>query len=179
MISSHLNKKSFLLRFILCFSLTLIILGAVQAVIGTVRLYNPSEQEYEKLSPKTVSNISTETAPKPEPEKIIIQESPKETIYYVAEKQDIEDVPLKDTKPTISLQKIQTTKIQKESSPSITSPLQKKEIISPIRIVINPEKETAPKGYKETIQSVVTGKYFRDALWKFPIIIDTKRVEPR
>jgi len=168
-----------LLRFILYFSLTLIILGAVQAVIGTVRLYNPSEQEYEKLSPKTVSSIPIEIAPTPKPEKIIIQESPKEVIYYVAEKQNTKDVPSEDTKPTISPKKIQTTKIQKENSPSITSPLQKEEIISPIRIVISPEKETAPKGYKETIQSVVTGKYFRDALWKFPIIIDTKRIEPR
>lgn len=171
------HKKSFFLQFIFYFSLTLVILGLIQAVTGTIRLYNASEQEYEKLSPKTISPLPTETAPIPE--KITIQETTEEITYYVAEKKNENDTSLEKTKPVIPTKKNQTAKIEKESSPSITSPLKKKEIISPIEIMINPEKETAPKGYTETIQTVVKGKYFRDSLWKFPIIIDTKRVEPR
>ena len=50
---------------------------------------------------------------------------------------------------------------------------------SPIVISVTPKKSSAPKGYTDTILTVATGKYFRDALWKFPIIVDTERVEPR
>lgn len=48
-----------------------------------------------------------------------------------------------------------------------------------MEVSVSPEEESAAKGYQETILTVVTGKYFRDALWKFPIIIDTERAEPR
>lgn len=54
-----------------------------------------------------------------------------------------------------------------------------KKQVSPIVISTIPKQASSPKGYTETISSVVTGKYFRDALWKFPIIIDTERLEPR
>ncbi len=56
--------KSFTLQFIFYFSVTLILLGIGQALLGTIRLYNPSEQEYEQLSPqKTVSVTPDNTFP--------------------------------------------------------------------------------------------------------------------
>jgi len=113
------------------------------------------------------------------PKNTVLEEPQKETIYYVSNKQNETDEIREEKKSPKPEKKIKIAEIKKDTSPSITSPLKKKDVISPIEIVINPKKETPPKGYKETIQSVVTGKYFRDALWVFPIIIDMERVEPR
>lgn len=50
---------------------------------------------------------------------------------------------------------------------------------SPVSIEVRPDTYMAPKGYKNTIFSVIEGVYFKDILWNFPIVIDTKRVSPR
>lgn len=172
MTSSLLNKKSFILQFTLYFSVVLIVLGVIQATIGTIRLYNASEQEYEKLAPDTVYTIPEMTDPivgKP-----VIQQTQKEIIYYAAEDKTTPNTPV-----SISLEKPQTPQIKKEIIESGKKLPEEKKITSPVEISVTPEKETAPKGYQDTIWTVVTGKYFRDTLWKFPIIIDTTRIEPR
>lgn len=163
------RKKSFFLQFMLYFSAVLIILGIIQATIGTMRLYNASEQDYEKLAPEKVYTVPE--IKKPAPNTTKIQETQKEIIHYVAE----------DKNPTIipSSEKSQPPVIKTEPKKSEKKPPQEKQVTSPIEISVTPKKETAPQGYQETIWTVITGKYFRDALWKFPIIIDTKRVEPR
>ncbi len=44
---------------------------------------------------------------------------------------------------------------------------------------INPENLSFPSGYLQTINTIITGKYFRESLWGFPIIVDPTRVSPR
>lgn len=50
---------------------------------------------------------------------------------------------------------------------------------TPVEFRVKPENASAPQGYRTTIMMVVSGNYFRDNLWNFPIIIDTNRVSPR
>lgn len=157
----------------LYFSIALIILGVIQATIGTMRLYNASEQEYEKLGADKVYTVPTNI--NPIPEKITKQETQKEIIYYVA---DDKNTAL-DTTKNLSQKEPQNSVANKEKSEAEKKPVKEKKVVSPVEIVVTPEKETAPKGYQETIKTVITGKYFRDTLWKFRIIIDTKRIEPR
>jgi hypothetical protein len=138
-----------------------------------MRLYNASEQEYEQLGADKVYIVPTSI--NPVPEKITKQETQKEIMYYVAE--DKNTVP--NTTKSPSSKEPQTSAVNKEKSESEKKPVKEKKVVSPVEIVVTPEKETAPKGYQETIKTVITGKYFRDTLWKFRIIIDTERVEPR
>jgi len=77
-------------------------------------------------------------------------------------------------------EKIQTIEdVYKKTAVPVQEKANSKKYTSPVEISTMPEESSAPKGYKETLWKVVSGTYFRDALWKFPIIIDTSRVEPR
>ena len=169
MISFH--KKSFFLSFLFYFSITLIVLGIIQSIFGSLRLYNASEESYERLSPEKIYTVPEET-----------QYIPKQTLF-----KEEKDIPYnvaknQDSKETIQ-HNIPSKKFTTEGIIQHTRSIKKEKtentITSPVTITIAPEKNTAPKGYKETIMTVVTGRYFRDALWQFPIIIDTERVEPR
>jgi len=161
-------STSFGFHFLLYFSVALLILGIGQSIIGTLRLYNSSEEEYEKLSPDKIYTIP-ENKPTILPEKTVTQDISENVVYYVAEK--------KNSSPDI-LQKKPLENTKKIEQPVKKDSIRKK-ITSPVVISINPDKTSAPQGYRETIWTVVTGKYFRDALWNFPIIIDTERLEPR
>ncbi len=50
---------------------------------------------------------------------------------------------------------------------------------SPVEIRIVPESANMPQGYSATMDTVLTGTYFRDVLWSFPIIVDINRTSPR
>ena len=43
------NKKSFFVPFFAVFFGAMVIMGFAQAIVGTLRWYNPSEEEHEKL----------------------------------------------------------------------------------------------------------------------------------
>ena len=53
------------------------------------------------------------------------------------------------------------------------------DFVSPVLIEIAPAAAKAPKGYEDMIYTVAEGPYFRETLWDFPVVIDTKRVSPR
>lgn len=50
---------------------------------------------------------------------------------------------------------------------------------SPVEIRIAPESAGMPQGYAATMDTVLTGTYFRDVLWSFPLIVDINRTSPR
>jgi len=50
---------------------------------------------------------------------------------------------------------------------------------TPVKIQIKPDNYSMPNGYQNTINTVLVGKYFRDTLWNFPIIVDRERTSPR
>ncbi len=168
------SPKSFTLRFIFYFSLTLILLGIGQTFFGTLRLYNPSEQEYERLSPEkaTVPVVNT-TLPEETTSflsnKTLPEEAPETQSYYVAENKTptVITQTATQTPPTLTPQTVRSEKKNKNT------------IKSPVEVSVSPEEDTPPTGYNSTIQTVINGRYFQDALWKFPIIIDMERVEPR
>jgi len=209
-------KSSFLRSFLLYFSITLVILGIVQWTLGTLRLYNASEQAYEKITPQkiytTEESISAPPTTSIAPQKLVNNEASEDISFYVSENQEStqntnkeslqeeiqkieEKIPTitptnqKNSTPQRSTETATKTPIVpnviKNTSPktpivpnAIKSTAVKKPT-SPIVISVTPKKSSAPKGYTDTILTVATGKYFRDALWKFPIIVDTERVEPR
>ncbi len=172
MTSSH--KPSFVLQFILYFSLALIVLGVGQSILGTLRWYNASEQSYEKLSPGKTYTLNDEITPT-SLEKNTPEEVSEKVSYYAANSKDSAQDILKD----VSWEKIPAIETVSQKNDNISFKASKNKKTSPVEVSVSPEEESAAKGYQETILTVVTGKYFRDALWKFPIIIDTERAEPR
>lgn len=171
MISSP--KSTYIFRFIFYFSITLVILGIGQAIFGTFRLYNPSEQEYETLSPEKVVSDTAENIPPPEttlfvPFVTVWEENVTDSQYFVAENV---------ISPEISKPKIikNSWNVAKKDPEKTTLSI----ALSPVTVSVIPKKAAAPKHYLKATETVVTGRYFDEALWKFPIIIDTDRIEPR
>jgi hypothetical protein len=50
---------------------------------------------------------------------------------------------------------------------------------SPVQVKTVPESAGMPQGYGATIDTVLAGTYFRDALWSFPLVVDINRTSPR
>jgi hypothetical protein len=100
----------------LYFSGALIVLGVIQTTIGTLRFYNASEQEYEKLAPKKVYPV-TEIKPSVS-HKAIIQETQREIMYYVAEDTNTALAP--------SSEKSQIPTIKTEPEKSVKKPVSAK-----------------------------------------------------
>lgn len=70
------NKSSFLGVFLLVFSVTLLVLGSVQAFFGTLRWYNASEQSHEELQNYPIYSASE---PSIQPSTIRVFIAPKPT----------------------------------------------------------------------------------------------------
>ena len=165
------------------FSATLVVLGTVQAIFWTLRWYNQSEQTHETLQKYPVYSASEQPtmggvirvfiAPKPTTTEsnvyVFLQNTAPQREEALAtvtpEKaqsinQKIQDVITSNTTPVIPEQP--TEKFQ-----------------SPVEIRIVPESANMPQGYSATMDTVLTGTYFRDVLWSFPIIVDINRTSPR
>jgi hypothetical protein len=54
----YLNKISYPVIFAVFFAVTLIVTGAIQATIGTLRLFNQSEEKFESLGPKNTYSLA-------------------------------------------------------------------------------------------------------------------------
>ena len=88
---TSLNKKSFFLQFLFYFSIALILLGLIQGIFGTLRLYNASEESYEKLSPEKIYTLPEIT--EYVPEKTISEKQKDTTSYNVAgDKNSIQEI---------------------------------------------------------------------------------------
>lgn len=169
-------KKSFILQFMLYFFISMIVLWVVQSIIWTLRFYNPSEQDYERLAPQkntdnltkkedinvdaTIKNTELPTEPDLTPDT-----NEQERTYPVAKEKKIQTIEFIEQSTTVKSEKKTEKKTQKKTS-SIT-------------LAVTPKTEKMPKWYEQTIISIVSGTYFKDALWRFPIIINTETKEPR
>ena len=177
-----LSKTSFLSLFLIVFSVTLVILGSVQAFFGTLRWYNASEQKHETLQNYPVYSASEETRPA-STIRVFIAPKPAVTESNVY-------VFIQNTAPrreealsTVSPDKAQKIEQRIEDIvqypvPSETLPIPEP-FQTPVQISVKPLKSTIPKGYSSAMDTVLTGTYFRDVLWNFPLIIDNNRVSPR
>lgn len=160
----------------------LILLSIFQSIFGTIRLYNASEQSYENLSTK--KTYTTDTAPKNAATKVTKKENSEDIIFYLVENKQAIQSALKEMPPEKAKKVTEKTESLEDTMQKTISEPEKKaksdeKFTSPVEITVTPETSSAPKWYTETLWTVVTGAYFRDALWKFSIIVDTSRVEPR
>lgn len=168
------------------FCSTLIVLGAVQSTMSTLRFFNASEEAHEHLAPKKIYSVGTETGVRRNLSQILSEKVWQENVgYYVLENRDnieaaLESMPPeKAEKARAELNAIsETYKIEPFSGAQKKSPTSL-DVDTPVKVTLAPEWTVPPTGYKDTIYTVVTGSYFRDALWDFPVIIDTSRTSPR
>jgi len=142
------NKKSFFVPFVLCFSGALILLGVVQATLGTMRLYNASEQTYENLAPKKTftTDINTQNAAPKTSEK----ENSEDIIFYLVENKQIIENAIKEMPPEKAQkveEKIQT--IENTYQKTVIVPVKENagdtKNTSPVEISVTPEESSAPK----------------------------------
>lgn len=83
---------------------------------------------------------------------------------------------------TITVEKAQNImqKVQEvEQSPLVIENEPVQEFQSPVQVEVVPASMNMPQGYLSTIDTVITGTYFRDVLWQFPLKVDVNRVSPR
>jgi len=178
------NKPSFVGVFLLVFSLTLVVLGSLQAIFGTLRWYNASEQSHEKLQEYPVYSAWEQTtqngvirvfiAPKPE----VVELNVYVFMQNTAPLREQALTTVTPEKAQIITQKVQEV-LDSQSLPIISSKEDTQVFQSPVRIRVSPENSGMPQWYSGTIDTVLRGTYFRDVLWSFPLIVDINRASPR
>ncbi len=174
-------KTSFLSLFLLVFSVTMLVLGSLQALFGTLRWYNTSEQTHEKLqnypvysaneAPQQTSVIRVFIAPKP----VTTESNVYVFMQNTAPSREKALQNLSPEKAQIVQQKVKD--IVQYPTPytwTTTEVFQ-----TPVQIATKPSKTAIPLGYSSAMNTVLTGVYFRDTLWGFPLIVDNDRVSPR
>lgn len=175
-----LNKPSFAPLFLFVFCATLIILGSVQALFGTLRWYNASEQKHEKLQNYPTYSATDES--KPGAIRVFIAPKPlisQSNVYMFLETTSTRR---EEALSTVSTQKAQ--QINQRLETSIQSPviyeITVPEIFqTPVMVSVKPMRSAMPQGYPSAINTVLMGTYFRDVLWNFPLTVDNDRVSPR
>ena len=162
------------------FFTTLLIFGSIQAIQGTLRWYNASEESHEKLTGEHVYTLRA-----PEKKGIFSAYSPKTQdpkVYFVAHNEDIQEA-LKSVSPEkVSKITVRVAQMEEIVTPTtqIQTPIENTVVFqTPVSLEVRPENYGLPSGYSGTIHAVIEGKYFRDALWEFPIIVDRDRTSPR
>lgn len=104
--------------------------------------------------------------------------------YFASNKNDIQEAiktvsPEKAQKIIVRVAEAGET-IKQEVKIEIPPVKEEKDIFqTPVELQIVPDNFTPPRGYTDTVNTVVEGKYFRDTLWTFPIVVDGDRVSPR
>ncbi len=178
----YFNKKSFFAPFFAVFFGVMVIMGSGQALIGTLRWYNPSEEEHEKMG-TTQIYVATKIPEKPHFTSLFLPQANQEDVgtYFSANNSDIQNAlqtvsPDKAQKIVVRIEQMtQNTNIQVPEMPSSTID----NFQTPVVLEVRPDSASIPRGYDSMIDRVVAGNYFRETLWDFPIIIDTDRTSPR
>lgn len=174
-----LDKTSFASLFLFVFSTTLVVLGCAQAFLSTLRWYNASEQKHEKL--QTYPTYSASDEAKPGAIRVFIAPKPSaHSNAYVF----IQDTATRreEALSTVTPQKAQEINQRLETitqSPILYETAVPEIFQTPVQISVKPAKSAMPQGYPFTMNMVLTGTYFRDVLWKFPLIVDNDRISPR
>ncbi len=174
-------KTSFLSLFLLVFSASLLILGSLQALFGTLRWYNASEQKHEELQNYPVYSAWEDTKPK-STIRVFIAPKPAATesnVYVFMQN----TAPMREEAlSTVSPEKAQIIQ-QRVDDIQYPTPYESSAVPevfqTPVQLRLKPEKSTMPKWYPATIDTVLTGTYFRDVLWSFPLTVDLNRISPR
>jgi hypothetical protein len=177
------STQSFIGVFVFVFSFSLIVFASVQAIFGTLRWYNASEQWHEKLQEYPVYSATEESSKGVI--RVFIGQKPAQNesnVYVFLQKNEpIRQEALKTVTPekaAIITKKIQET-IDSNTSTTTTTVETIDSFKSPVQVRIAPDKTRMPQGYSHTIDIVLTGIYFRDTLWKFPLTVDNNRTSPR
>lgn len=180
----YLNKIPFLLVFVFFFSITLIVLGLVQAISGTLRLFNPSEEKYEQLQQYQIYNSNELTNNSIH---VTIGEKPSQTrtdvFAYIEKTQQDRDAALL-TLPTEKAERIEQKVQDIISSAKVSIPNEEKQVqevpfASPVEVQVKPKTSPMPTGYNSAMYSILEGVFFKEVLWKFPLIVDINRTSPR
>jgi hypothetical protein len=177
----YFDRSSFTTFFLIVFSVTLFILGSIQALFNTLRWYNASEQKYENFQDYPIYSASDEIKPKNAIRVFIAPKPTKtESNVYVF----IQDTTTRRKEAMATIESDKAQQIQQKiddvtqervvSEPSVPEIFQ-----TPVQISVKPLKSTLPRLYSPTIDTVLSGTYFRDVLWDFPLVIDNDRVSPR
>jgi len=155
----------------------------VQAIFGTLRWYNASEQSHEVLQEYPVYSAFDEPSKKGVI-RVFIAPKPKndaQNVYvFMQNTAPARTEAIKTVTPEkaqIIMQKVEDVLQSTTNVPQSTE--QNAVFQSPVRIGVTPEKSSMPLGYSSTIDTVLTGLYFRDVLWDFPLTIDINRTSPR
>lgn len=188
----YLNRAPYPVIFVIFFSVTLAIMVVVQSTLGTLRLFNQSEEKFESLTPRNTYSLSPDEQNMFYFSSTTNGQKEKNVLRYFSDNRDVIQNALKTMsapKAEEAIKKIETIQqITLESRPewqdavpaeNTFTPAESEIFTTPVDIQINPKNAAAPAGYTSMIHTVTEWPYFRDTLWNFPIIIDTKRVSPR
>jgi hypothetical protein len=168
------GAMTFFRIFFLVFSLTLVLLGTVQAILGTLRWYNPSEQLLENLQKYPIYSAS-ELEPRSSIHVNIAPKTEKAEIYaFVPASQNPSFQIITSSNSTND--QVRLPSFQDSSNNVSMQPLT---FQTPVTVSRVPLDAVVPDKFDETIDDVLTGTYFRDVLWGFPLIIDMYRMSPR
>lgn len=136
----------------------MVILGSGQALVGTLRLYNPSEEEHEKLT-TTQSYTAIKIPEKPKYTSFFIpQEKQADTgTYFADNREDIQNAlqtvsPEKAQKIVVRIEQA-SQNIQVQTPPVSLPTVQTFQ--SPVRLEVRPDSSYAPGGYNNVINTVV------------------------
>jgi hypothetical protein len=117
---------------------------------------------------------------------LFLPRSQEESVgVYFSSRQDDRERAIKTVSPEKAEKIIvRVAQIQEQIAP-VNIPIKKdvapptKTFQTPVELRTKPENYVATSSYKNTISTVLSGNYFRDNLWNFPVIIDSNRVSPR
>ena len=132
--------------------MTLVLLGTVQAVMGTLRLYNSSEQTHEKLTPAFIYGFHYVGQPQS-------TEKTYDVNTYFADNRDDIQAAIQAVPPDQAL-KINARVAQAQES--VAAPQQAPVVqppsdtfVSPVRVTASPDGSSMPGGYSATIEEVI------------------------
>lgn len=141
------NKKSFFVPFFAVFFGAMVIMGFAQAIVGTLRWYNPSEEEHEKLG-TSQTYIAKKTPEKPHLISLFIPQPTSADIgtYFSAHNDDIQSAlqtvaPDKAQKIVVRIEQIkQNTDIAPQIIPPVSHPFE-----TPVVLQVRPDSATFPR----------------------------------
>lgn len=148
---TYFNKPSFISVFLFIFSLTLVILGSIQALFGTMRWYNESEQTHEKFQNYPVYSASEQPgqtgvirvfiAPKPT--------TTESNVYaFIQNTASVRETALATVAPEKAESINQKIQDIVEITPIPTVPVAIPEVFTtPVKISTKPASARMPQGY--------------------------------
>lgn len=142
------NNRSFISVFLLVFSGTLVILGTIQAFLGTLRWYNASEQSHENLQDYPI--YSAEETPKTGVIRVFIAPKPAQTesnVYVFLQNTAPNREALISTLTPEKAQNIENKVQDIEQSPLKSNDNNYQPFITPVQIQLVPDSASMPQGY--------------------------------